>query len=126
MSTPDPLLQRIEKRALVLTAVAAAVAGFVPGGGWRAAAGVVGGALVAGTSYWAIKRGVVSLADAILAGDARMPKARTFLALVGRYALLAVMAYVMIARLRLHPLGLLGGASVIVAAAAVELVRGRT
>ena len=43
--------------------------------------------------------------------------------LAARYALLALIAYVMIARLRLHPLGLLAGASSVVAAAALEAVR---
>jgi len=43
--------------------------------------------------------------------------------LAGRYALLALLAYVMIARLRLHPLGLLVGASSVVAAVAIEAVR---
>ncbi len=43
--------------------------------------------------------------------------------MVLRYALLAVMAYVMIARLRLPLLGLLGGVSVIPVAAAFELSR---
>jgi hypothetical protein len=42
---------------------------------------------------------------------------------IGRYALLALLAYVMIARLRLHPLGLLAGASSVVAAAGVEALR---
>ncbi len=40
-----------------------------------------------------------------------------------RYALLVLLAYVMIARLRLHPLGLLAGASSVVAAASVEACR---
>ena len=40
-----------------------------------------------------------------------------------RYALLGFGAYVMIARLRLPPLGLLAGASSIVAAVTVEAVR---
>jgi hypothetical protein len=40
-----------------------------------------------------------------------------------RYALLAFLAYVMISRLRLHPLGLLAGASSVVAAVSVEAVR---
>jgi hypothetical protein len=39
------------------------------------------------------------------------------------YALLAVLAYVMIARLRLHPIGLLIGASSLVASAALEAGR---
>jgi uncharacterized membrane protein YjgN (DUF898 family) len=40
-----------------------------------------------------------------------------------RYALLVLLAYVMIARLGLHPLGLLAGASSVVAAASIEAVR---
>ena len=40
-----------------------------------------------------------------------------------RYALLALLAYVMIARLRLHPLGLMAGASSVVAAVSIEAVR---
>jgi len=48
---------------------------------------------------------------------------RTALIVIGRYALLALLAYVMIARLRLHPLGLLAGASSVVAAAAIEAGR---
>ena len=40
-----------------------------------------------------------------------------------RYALLALLAYVMIARLRLHPVGLLAGASSVVAAVSVEAGR---
>ena len=43
--------------------------------------------------------------------------------MVGRYALLAVLAYVMIARLRLHPVGLVVGASSLVVAATVEAAR---
>ena len=55
--------------------------------------------------------------------DRRVPRARIAFQLAGRYALLGFMAYVMIARLRLHPLGLLAGASSIVAAVTVEAVR---
>ena len=43
--------------------------------------------------------------------------------LVFRYALLALLAYVMIARLRLHPLGLLAGASSVPAAVTLEALR---
>jgi hypothetical protein len=48
--------------------------------------------------------------------------------LTGRYALLALLAYVMIARLRLHPLGLLLGMTALAASATAEAVRslGRT
>ena len=41
-----------------------------------------------------------------------------------RYALLASLAYVMIARLRLPPIWLLSGASVMAMAAAIALFRG--
>jgi hypothetical protein len=43
--------------------------------------------------------------------------------LTGRYALLALLAYVMIARLRLHPLGLLLGMTALAASATAEAVR---
>ena len=43
--------------------------------------------------------------------------------LAGRYGLLALGAYVMIVRLRLHAIGVLIGASSLVAAASFEAVR---
>jgi hypothetical protein len=45
------------------------------------------------------------------------------LKLAGRYLVLGLAAYVMIARLRLHAVGVLIGASSLVAAASVEAVR---
>jgi hypothetical protein len=83
---------------------------------------VLAGGLLIATSYWSIKAGVSGLMprdDAL----ARVPRARIAFQLAGRYALLGLMAYVMIVRLRLHPLGLLAGASSIVAAVTVEAVR---
>jgi hypothetical protein len=122
----DPLLKRVERRALALAFIAATVALFVPGGGgWRAAAGVLGGASLIGVSYWAIRSGVRGLADAVIARpETRAHVTRGVALVILRYALLAGLAYVMIARLRLPPIGLLIGASVIVVAAALELVRG--
>ena len=120
------MLRRIERRAVWLTMLAISAAVVVPGGGARAAAGVAGGALLAATSYWAIRRGITGIADAArspaTAGKtARAPSGMG--ALVLRYALLAGIAYVMIARLRMSPIGLLGGASMIVVAVAVEALR---
>lgn len=121
----DPLLKRVERRALAFAFVAATVALFVPGGGWRAAAGVLGGASLIGVSYWAIRSGVHGLADAVIARpESRARVSRGVSLVILRYALLAGLAYVMIARLRLPPIGLLIGASVMVVAAALELVRG--
>ena len=87
---------------------------------------VLGGGLLIGTSYWSIKSGLSGLVRAPAANGERhfrAPRGRIALQLAGRYALLAFMAYVMIVRLRLHPLGLLAGASSIVAAVTVEAVR---
>jgi hypothetical protein len=89
-------------------------------------------------SYWAIKHGVTGIADAILRqsrtkqpanpgsgpvpGRRRAP--RGFVMFVVRYALLGLLAYVMIARLRLPPIWLLSGASVMALAASIALLRG--
>jgi hypothetical protein len=118
----DELLRQVERRALIFTVAAMAVAFVVPGGGAGSAAGVAGGALLSGVSYWAIKRGVTGIADAVIAGGVRPRTRRGFVVFVLRYALLAGIAYVMIARLRLPPLALLVGASAIPLAAATALL----
>ena len=122
---PDAVLRRVERTAIgVCGAMAIAALAIAQGSPWPAVAVLAGGVLV-GTSYWSIKSGVSSLIGATAAqGEhARASRGRIVLQLAGRYALLAFMAYVMIARLRLHPLGLLAGASSIVAAVTVEAVR---
>ncbi|HVT49273.1 MAG TPA: hypothetical protein VHD57_15900 [Vicinamibacterales bacterium] len=144
-ATSDGWLDRIERRALVIAIVAAGLAWMIPGGGAAMAAAVAGGAILAFTSYWTIKRSVTRLADAAVA-RANVPDpegsrlrreegsglhsgtttprlgTRGALLIVLRYALLAGMAYVMIARLRLPPVGLLCGVSVTMLAATAELV----
>src|SRR5262245_36539234 len=106
-----------------MAAIALAIARGAPG---PAAAVVAGGVLIA-VSYWSIKSGVSSLMTAMVPAEGgappRAPRVRIVLQLAGRYALLALLAYVMIARLRLHPLGLLAGASSVVASVTVEAVR---
>jgi hypothetical protein len=124
----DPVLARVERRALYVTAAACVVACLVPGAGLRAAGAVLGGAVLAGYSYWSIKRTVTAITSHVAASaeagaPARAPRGVGVAVL--RYALLAGMAYVMIARLRLPPFWLLGGASVVVTAAAAELTRWR-
>ena len=121
----------------MITAVFAGVAAVVPRGGWNASLGVLGGALLMSVSYWAIKRGVAGLGDVVIPREQRGDTAASggrgaapvgagsVVAAIARYALLAGMAYVMIARLRLHPLALLGGASVVPLAAIVEALRQR-
>ena len=122
---PDVVLRRVERTAIGFCgAMAMAALAIARGSPWPAVAVLAGGALV-GTSYWSIKSGVSRLIDAPADGGARARRSRVRIALqlAGRYALLAFMAYVMIVRLRLHPLGLLAGASSIVAAVTVEAVR---
>jgi hypothetical protein len=116
----DPLLRRVEHTAIGLCGAMALAALIAARGSPGPAVAVLGGGLLVGTSYWLIKAGVSTLPAAAGTGA---PRWRIVLSLAGRYALLALMAYVMIARLRLHPLGLLAGASSIVAAVTVEAVR---
>lgn len=92
----------------------AVVAGAIARNLWWAVA-VVGGGLLIAISFLAITSGV----DALSGG--KRP-AFVLLKLTGRYALLGFLAYVMIARLRLPPLGLILGASSFAVAAAVETV----
>lgn len=119
------LLARIERKA-IWVALGLAVAALIwPGAGAAVTAGVFGGALLGGISYWSIKRGVDGLTNAMAGGaSVRGKTAQALIILVGRYALLALIAYVMISRLRLSPVGLLLGASVIPIAATVEVLAG--
>src|SRR5688572_22216871 len=96
------------------------------------ALGVLGGGVLVGFSYWSLKSGVTVLVDAMVATrpEAARPRVqirREMAKITLRYALLGLLAYVMIARLRLHPWGLLAGASSVVAGGflgALPLVRG--
>lgn len=120
MSDPrlDPTLRRIERNALLLSVAAAVVALILAGGAPDAALGVLGGgALVAG-SYWVTR----SALEAMLGGG-RASRARWAVLTLLRYALLALAAYVMIARFRLHPVGLLVGASAVVVSVSLEAAR---
>jgi hypothetical protein len=130
----DPMLRRVERDACVICLACAAAGLAVPRGGGGAALGVLGGGALAGASYWAIKSAIDTLVAAAAPPDdagtgerrrriAPATRAAAVVKLAGRYALLAFFAYVMIARLRLHPIGLLTGASSIVAAVALEAAR---
>ena len=118
----DPFVRRIGRDSAVICALVAALSwGFVGG---AFAAGVVGGGLLIGISFYTLGGGVGALVAAASGGrPVRRPVTRTLVKLVLRYALLGFLAYVMIARLRLHPIGLLVGASSVAAAASVEAGR---
>jgi hypothetical protein len=111
---------------MFVCAAMAAVAFVLSPSHLQSAIAVIGGGLIAASSYVAIQSGVSALVDAVVvtSGPPRTPTLRrAVMQLALRYALLGFGAYVMIARLRLPPLGLLAGASSIVAAVAVEAVR---
>ena len=120
----DLWIRRLGRTAAVVCALMTVAAFLISGA--RAAAGVIGGGILIGVSFVSLASGTGALAD-IIAGKVRADRARVVRAatvrLVARYALLGFLAYVMIARLRLHPVGLLAGASSIAAAAFVEAVR---
>jgi hypothetical protein len=110
----DPFLRRLERDGLVACAAMAGVA-LPIAGAWMSLA-VVGGGLLAASSYRAIKGGV----DAVSGGGTRTAALVKYFT---RHAILAVAAYVMLVRLRLHPVGVLTGASSLVVAAAVAAAR---
>jgi hypothetical protein len=125
----DVILHRVQSTAIVVCLVLASIAlALSHGRMWPALAVLAGGSLAA-ISYWMLASSVTGVVDLMMpraAGSPRLTRrSRLVLTgkLAGRYALLALLAYVMIARLRLHPLGLLVGASSVVAAVAIEAVR---
>jgi hypothetical protein len=131
----DPSLRLFERDAVVACAVMAAIALAIQRGRPAAAVGVVGGFALAASSYSAIKGAVnlvVSLAgrSPTAPGDSSvespLPAGRRIALAVKfftRYALLAVGAYVMLACLGVHPVGLLAGATTPFVAAVVQAVR---
>jgi hypothetical protein len=123
------ILQRVRTTAIVVCLAFAAIAAAVSGGRMGPVLAVMAGGFLVGVSYWLLASGVTDVVDLMMprTGESAHLTRRSRLAmtakLAGRYALLALLAYVMIARLRLHPLGLLVGASSVVAAVAIEAVR---
>ena len=107
----------LERAALVACLAMAVLAGLAPFGGWWAALGVLGGGVLAGVSYRGLKAGVYGAAGP---GAGR---ASTLAKFFTRYAILAVAAYVMLARLRLPAWAVMAGASSLVVAVAVAAVR---
>jgi len=142
---PDPLLGRLERTAVALCLVAAGAGVLLHS--TRLALSILGGGLLSATSYWAIRASVTALLAAAarsaekdpsddnesVADTAEGPEEGAaentggypvlLAGVVTRYGLLGLMAYAMIARLRLDPLGLLIGLSAIFVAASVEAAR---
>ncbi|MCA1584318.1 MAG: hypothetical protein LC791_05955 [Acidobacteria bacterium] len=100
-------------RLLAICGVVVVLALVLDGGRPQVALGVVGGATLAGVSYWGIRAGVDGLLRAAGPSGGAGRRAR-FVALVKfftRHVILALGAYGMIARLHLDPLGMLIGVS---------------
>jgi hypothetical protein len=120
----DSTVRRVERNAWATCAAMALLALFVRGGGLSLSVAVLAGGTLIALAYWTLKTAVAAvLARAERAPAAGRGAARAVLGVTGRYALLGFLAYVMIARLRLHPLGLLAGASSFVAAVSIETLR---
>jgi hypothetical protein len=137
--TPDAssaLLNRLQRGAILWCVAAIAVTLVLAPSRTDVLFGIAGGGLLAIVSFYAIRSSmdVVMRPPPVAAGPepaspdgdapARPGRAGAVLKLAGRYALLALLAYVMIGRLRLHPLGLLVGVTALVASATAEAIRG--
>ena len=128
MRDADPVIRRLERDAVIWAALATAAALAIRPDQPGLAAGVAGGGILTLTSLWAIRASVDALLSRIApatatGGAPARAGVRLAVKLAGRYALLGLGAYVMIVRLRLHAIGVLIGASSLVAAASVEAVR---
>jgi hypothetical protein len=90
------------------------------------ALGVVGGGVLMGLAYWAIRGAADGLAEGAIRGqNRRYFRASALVKFFTRHAILALAAYGMMTRLELHPIGLLIGVSAPAAAAALEAARRR-
>ena len=141
----DPVVRRLELNALSWCLLISLSSWIWRGGETDLAVGVLAGGALIGVSYWATKKGIDALVVILTSGFTReneslepishrvtlqvkrpMPVAQitwALLKLVARYALLGLMAYVMISRLRLQAVGMFLGASSMVAAATIEAIR---
>jgi len=116
------MLRRIERRAMLSCAIMALGAWAIARGRVDAPLGVLGGGALVWISYRGIKSGVDAL------GDRTTSRVRVAVGLVKfftRYGILAVAAYVIMARLRMPPLAVFGGASSLVVAVMIEAFRKR-
>lgn len=127
----DPLLARLERDSLVVSGVLAASAAIMWPDRPGRALGVLGGIILIGISYrglrgavdglWAAPVPTADTAEGSLT-PAPVPRAG-FVKFFTRHAILAVGAYVMMARFEFDPMAMLAGVTVPAVAATVEFVR---
>ena len=118
MRDADRILHRFEIDVLTATLILTLLALAAPGGGALMAVSVLAG----GAFVWASFRTLKGSVDAALRRS-RRPAA--LVKVFTRYGILALAAYVMLARLRLHPVGVVIGSSSLALAAAAVAVRSR-
>ena len=111
------MLRSVERVAVGACLIMAGVAAIAPFGGLAAAGGVLGGGLLAAVSYRGLKAGLSAV------GPDGTGRASALVKFFTRHAILAVAAYVMLARLRLPAWAVAAGASSLVVAVAVAAVR---
>jgi hypothetical protein len=117
------VLDRIVRNtALCCVAMAAVAAAWTRG--VAAPLGVLGGGLLIGLSYWAI-RGTVDALMALRSRGESGGKSSGFhlVKFFTRHAMLALAAYVMMVRLHLSPVGLLAGVSSLAVGLGIEVLR---
>ena len=120
------MLRRLERTTVVACLAMAAIACVVGRFGLASPLGVLGGGLLVAISYRGINGGVDGIVAATTEGAYGRGKAASGLVkFFTRIGILAVAAYVIIARLRLPPVAVCAGASSFVVAVAVEAVRPR-
>ena len=120
------LLVRLRRDA----AIACGAMALVCFAGWparpRVGLGVLGGGVLIGLAFWAIRGAVVAVtAGAEMGENPRNSRVFALVKFFTRHAILALVAYGMMARLQLHPVGLLIGVSSMLVAAVAEAVRTR-
>jgi hypothetical protein len=116
MSEPDRLLRLFERDIVIAAVALSMVAIVVPRGGVWMALSVLSGGAMAWFSFATTKASVD--------GVARRPaRVWTLVKIFTRYGILAVAAYVILARLRLHPVGVVVGTTALALAAAAAAAR---
>jgi hypothetical protein len=129
MSEPDPLLRRVERNAVAACGLMAALAATMSADRLAAALGVGAGGMLAWISYRGIKGGIDALVVAggrpasLVSSETRASARRGLVKFFTRYGILATVAYVIMARVRLPPVAVIAGASSLVIAVTLEAVR---
>jgi|SRR5436190_7221563 len=121
MTERDPLLRRIERNAVAACAAMAVLGAAMSGDRMAGALGVIAGGMLAWISYRGIKSGIDALAGR--GASVRPHVAIGLVKFFTRYGILAAVAYVIMARVRLPPVAVIAGASSLVIAVMLEAGR---